>query len=120
MNGAGGVASLALYVAACVIAAALVGAVAWSFLGPASRQAMLVSAALAVAVQMVSFTVAWRFRARRLLLGWGVGSVLRLVALVGYAVAVAQTRPAALATSLVSFVGFLFVMTVVEPIFLRR
>jgi hypothetical protein len=108
-----------LYAAACVIAVALIGAVAWSFLDPAGRQAMLVSGMLAVGVQLVAFTVARRLR-RNIMVGWGLGSVLRLLVLVAYAVVMARIGRAALTPALLSFVGFLFVTTVIEPIFLKQ
>lgn len=109
----------ALYATACVIAVALIGAVAWSFVDPAGRQAMLVSGALAVVVQLVAFTVARQMR-RNIMVGWGLGSVLRLLVLVAYAIVLARVGRATLTPALVSFVGFLFVTTVIEPIFLKQ
>ena len=110
----------ALYAAACVIAVALLGAIGWGFLSPAAREVLLVSAALAVAVQLVAFLVARRFMGRNLMLGWGLGSLLRLVVLVVYAVFVAKNWPGPIAPALLSFVTFLFVTTVFEPVFLKQ
>lgn len=109
-----------LYAASCVVAVALLGAIAWGFLDGPARRVLLVSAALAVLVQMVAFTVARLLRRRNLMLGWGLGSLLRLVVLGVYAVVVARVWPAPLAPALLSFVGFLFVTTVFEPVFLRQ
>jgi hypothetical protein len=109
-----------LYAASCVIAIALIGAVAWAFTDAAGQQTILVSAAIALGVQLTAFTMARLLQPRHLLLGWGLGSVLRLVVLVIYAVVVARLWRAPLTPALLSFVGFLFVTTVFEPVFLKR
>jgi hypothetical protein len=74
-----------LYAASCVVIVALLGAIAWGFVGANARTAIAASAALAVGIQLVTFMVARLLQARHLMLGWGLGSVLRLVALVVYA-----------------------------------
>jgi hypothetical protein len=112
--------AFALYTVACIITVALIGAIAWSFVGAQGRHAMLVSAGLAVVVQMVAFAFARGMRRRNVMLGWGLGSVLRLVVLVVYALVAARMMRATLTPALVSFVGFLFVTTVIEPIFLKQ
>ena len=109
----------ALYAAACVILVALVGAIAWAFVDPAGRQGLVVSAGLTVVLQLVAFGIARGMQRRNLMVGWGLGSLLRLVALVIYALVVARLWRAPLAPALLSFVTMLFVTTIVEPIFLR-
>lgn len=111
---------LALYAVSCVVAVALMGAIAWALVSPSAREALLVSAGLAVVVQVLAFTVARLLQPRNLMLGWGLGSLLRLVVLVVYAILVAKVRPAALAPALLSLVAFLFVTTVFEPVFLKQ
>jgi hypothetical protein len=108
------------YTAACLVAIALIGAIAWAFTGATGRQAVAVSAGLALAVQLIAFVVARLLQRRHLLLGWGLGSVFRLVVLVLYAVVAARLWRIPIAPALLSFVAFLFVTTVVEPVFLRR
>ncbi|MEX2151802.1 MAG: hypothetical protein WD825_00590 [Gemmatimonadaceae bacterium] len=108
------------YAATCLAIVAVVGAVAWALVSPAGRQAVFASAALALGVQAIAFVVARLLRPRNLLLGWGLGSLLRLVALVLYALVVAKLWRAPLAPALLTFVAFLFVTTVIEPVFLRR
>jgi hypothetical protein len=112
--------AVVLYAAACVIAVALLGAAAWGFVDPSGRPALMASGGLAVAVQVVAFTVARALRDRHLMLGWGLGSILRLVALAVYAVLVAKVWRMPAAPALVSFVAFVFVTTVIEPVFLRQ
>ena len=109
-----------LYLASCIVAVALLGAVGWGLVQPAAREVLLVSAALAVGVQVVAFVVARRLMRRSLMLGWGLGSLLRLLTLVVYAILVAKRAEAQLAPALVSFVAFLFVTTVFEPVFLKQ
>ena len=109
-----------LYAAACLIAVALMGAMAWAFVPAGARDVVLASAGLAVAVQMVAFLLARRFIGRNMMLGWGLGSMLRVVVLVMYAVLVAKVWLAPLAPALLSFVAFLFVTTVFEPVFLKQ
>ena len=109
-----------LYAASCIVAMALIAAIAWSFLDGASRHAMLVSAGIAVGVQVLAFTVARLLLRKNVMLGWGLGSVLRLVVLVVFAVILARTARDTMTPALLSFVGFLFVTTVIEPIFLRQ
>ena len=108
------------YFVSCVLLIAIIGAIAWGVSQPRGQQAVLISAALALVIQMVAFGVARLLQRRNFLLGWGLGSVLRLVALVLYAVLVAKVWRAPMAPALLSFTGFLFATTVVEPIFLRR
>ena len=111
--------AFALYAAATVIAVALLGAIGWGFLSPAAREVLPGSAALAVVVQLVAFGIARRFIRGNVMLGWGLGSLLRFVVLVVYAILVAKGR-APVAPALLSFVAFLFVTTVFEPVFRRQ
>jgi hypothetical protein len=112
--------AFALYAAATAIAVALVGAIGWGFLSPAAREVLLASAALAVVVQLVAFGIARRFIRSNVMLGWGLGSLLRLVVLVVYAILVAKVWQAPVAPALLSLVTFLFVTTVFEPVFLKQ
>jgi len=108
------------YAASCVLIVAIIGAVAWAATEPAGRHAVLASAALALVVQTFAFAIVRLFQGKNLLLGWGLGSMLRLVALVLYAVVVAKLWRAPITPALLSFAAFLFVTTVVEPVFLKR
>ena len=112
--------AIGLYAAACVISVALLGAIGWSFTSPAGQRLVLISAALAVGVQLAGFAVVRLLAEKHLLLGWGIGSGIRVVALVLYALVVARLWQAPLAPALLSFAAFLFVTTVVEPVFLKR
>jgi hypothetical protein len=108
------------YFLVVVAGVGMVGLVAWAFTDATGRQTVLVSAAVAVAVQMAAFAVARSLRGKHLLLGWGLGSLVRLISLVLYAVIVARLWRAPITPALLSYVGMLFVTTVVEPLFLRK
>ena len=81
-------------------------------------RALRVSAGLAFAVQMATYLVAKRLAKRNLMVGWGVGSALRVVTLAIYALVVAPAlglpRPAAL----LSFTVILFASMLIEPLLL--
>ena len=108
------------YAIACVLAILLIGAVASMLTDAAGHRMILASGALALVVQFASFGVARAFLKSNVMVGWGLGSVLRALVLVIYGVAVAKLLRAPVAPALLSFVAFLFVTTVFEPIFLKR
>ncbi len=102
-----------------IIAVFALGVVA--FVGEVGRRAVVMSALVALVVQLAAFAIARAFRGRRqLMLGWGLGSLLRFVVLVLYGVVAARLLHAPMAPALLSFVAFLFVTTIVEPVFLTR
>ena len=109
-----------LYVLSCVLIVAILAAIAFAFAGPAGQRVVLASASLTIAVQILAFGIARALQRQNLMLGWGLGSVLRLVALVLYALVVAKLWRAPITPALLSFVAFLFATTVVEPVFLKR
>jgi len=108
------------YFLALVAGIGLVGGVAWMLAPASSRQAVFVSGGLAMVTQLMAFAIARALREKQVFLGWGLGSLLRLFALVLYAAIVARLWRAQVAPALLSFVAMLFVTTVVEPIFLKR
>lgn len=77
--------------------------------------AVRVSAVLALVVQLVTFVIARAMSRTSTMVGWGVGSALRLLALTIYAFLIAPAlhlpRPAAL----VSLAVFLFLSMLIEP-----
>ncbi|HJQ20683.1 MAG TPA: hypothetical protein VJ867_10065 [Gemmatimonadaceae bacterium] len=108
------------YIASCVLIVAIITALAATLISGSAIRIVLTGGLVALAVQLASFTIARVLRARNMLLGWGLGSALRLIALVIYAILVAKLWRAALTPALLSFAAFLFVTTVVEPVFLKR
>lgn len=107
------------------VAAAVVvglGLIIASFTVPESAlTAVWIAGAVAYAVQMLAFAVLLRARGREgraFMLAWAGGMALRFVTVV--AVALWATRAYAQATPLLmSLVAFVFVLLLLEPLFLR-
>lgn len=103
--------------------AVVVLGVAWAITAIASdaavSRAVWTSAVLAFGVQLVTFAVAWPFLAKNPLMGWGLGSLLRLLTLVLYALVGVGSFGLAAAPALLSLAGFFFVSMLLESLFLK-
>ena len=84
------------------------------------RSALSITAALAFLVQMVAFQIArlWQ-RKQNVIAGWGIGIALRFGVLVIFALIVAPRVGLPLSASLLGLATFLFVSTLIEPLFLK-
>jgi hypothetical protein len=112
---------VAAFAAAALLAIAVAaGALALVFHSPDGRRAVLVSAGVAFAVQLATFLTAWRLTPRNVVAGWGLGALLRLAALVVYALVVAQGGALPVTAALLSLAVFLFATTLIEPLLLKR
>jgi hypothetical protein len=106
------------------IAAALTGAtgaimtIVWST--PAEEKAIWLSAAIALVVQMLAFGVASLVRRDQAIVGWGLGALMRLVALSVYALVFVKALGLPATAALVSLATFFFLSTLVEPLLLAR
>lgn len=88
--------------------------------GADARRAVMVSAGLAVVVQLVAFAIARRAAARQnAIAGWGLGALLRMAVLAIYALVVVQALGLLSAPALISLALFFFVSTLVEPLLLH-
>jgi hypothetical protein len=112
--------SFAGFAAACIAIIAAIAALCALFTGPEARQAILASGLVALIVQLAAFTVTRLLLRTHAMVGWGIGSGMRLIALVLYSIVVAKLWRPPVAAALLSFAGFLFVTTLVEPLFLKR
>jgi hypothetical protein len=106
--------------AGIIIAATLV--LRMLFTTPAQRYAMLVSAGLAFAVQLGAYALVMPGRtgqgpAGELMIRWGMGAVIRLMALVLFAL-VARVMQLPLDAALVSLAVFFFLTMMAEPLLL--
>lgn len=88
-----------------------------SFKSPAEHRAILVSALLAFVVQMVTFVIA-RKASRNMMVGWGAGTLVRVLSVALYALIVVPAYGFPATAALVSVVIFLFVSMLVEPLLL--
>jgi hypothetical protein len=113
--------SWALYALAAVV---LIAGVGWlltlGFPGPRDAAAIRLSAAVAIVVQLAAFAVTKAIAQRHLIAGWGAGSLVRLTTLVVYALLAVKVLGVAPVAALVSLATFLFLSTLIEPLFLRR
>lgn len=110
------------YASAAVLLAALSAAVAAVALPAAEARGVQAAATLACAAQLVAFgmLVYARGRANLFLAGWVGGMALRLGVLAAVAVWVTRTGALPAATTLLSLAGLLFLLLLLEPVFLRR
>ncbi len=102
----------------------LIVSVGWlltlAFPGPRDATAIRLSAVIAIVVQLAAFAVTRAVMPRNLMAGWGAGSLLRLLTVVIYALLAVKVLGVAPVAALVSLATFLFLATLIEPLFLRR
>ncbi len=98
------------------LAAALVLGVAFD--APAERRAIWVSAGVAYAVQLLAFAIARLVLRDNVMLGWGMGVLMRLATLVAFALVFVKALGLPPSAALISLVIFFFVTTLLEPLFL--
>jgi hypothetical protein len=90
-----------------------------AFDGPAEQRAVWISAGVAYGVQMLAFAIARFVRRENVMLGWGMGVLLRLVTLVAFALVFVKALGLPPSAALISLVIYFFATTLVEPLFLR-
>jgi hypothetical protein len=121
VGGSSGLRSWVLYAVATV---ALIATVGWlltlALSGPGDATAIRLSAIVAVVVQLVAFAVTKALARWNLMAGWGAGSLLRFMTLVVYALIAVKGLGVAALPALLSLAAFLFVSTLIEPMFLRQ
>jgi hypothetical protein len=98
------------------LVAALVLGVAFD--APGERRAVWLSAGVAYGVQLLAFAIARLLRRDNVMLGWGMGVLVRLVALVAFALVFVNALGLPPSAALISLVIYFFVTTLVEPLFL--
>jgi hypothetical protein len=105
---------------AVALLAGLSVVVGW-LVGPNRAGGVWLSAAVAGAVQVVAFAmlVSSRRRGRDFMVSWASGMVLRFAAIAGLAFWVTRRTSLDAAVTLLSLVGFVFVLVLLEPLFLR-
>lgn len=103
-----------------VVALALL--VAWPLLDPSGRRGVLLAAAVALPVQILSYAALQRFRGEmnRFLAAWIGGTLFRMVVIAIAAVVVIRTDVAMATPMLLALASFLFGLLLLEPIYFRR
>ncbi len=91
-----------------------------AFPSDAERRAIMVSALVAFTVQIVGFAIARAMGREAMMLGWGIGALIRMatLAVFGFVLVKALALPANAA--LISLATFLFVAMVIEPLLLAK
>lgn len=111
--------TLAFVATASVLIAASAGVMVLVYTGAADRRAIAISAILAWVVQVITFAIARRMGPKDVIVGWGIGVGLRFVSLAVYALVVVARVGLPSASASLSFAVFLFVSTLIEPLFLN-
>lgn len=103
---------------------AVVIAVALALLLPAmrgagARRALWIDAWVSLVVQLLAFTVVRRIARRNVIAGWGVGVIIRFATIVLFALAIVPRLGLPVLAALLGMAIFLFITTLLEPLFLR-
>jgi hypothetical protein len=108
------------FFAAATIALVVIGymLLQLGFDSPGDAHALRISGMVAIAVQLVSFTIARRMPVSNLMFGWGLGTLLRVLVLTVYALLVVPALGLPRSAALVSVVTFMFVSMLIEPLLL--
>ncbi len=105
------------------VTAAVVLVLAWGatlvMKDPEVVRAVWISAAFAVAVQLAAFGLTRATQPANVIAGWGAGMIIRLAALAVYALPVVKSLGLPMGPALLSLATFLFVTTLIEPVFLK-
>lgn len=105
--------------AGAAIIAVAGGVMATVYGGAAERQAIVISALVAFVVQLMSFAIVRLSAGKNVIAGWGVGAILRFLVFVVYALVVVKAYGLPSTPALLSLAVFLFLSTLVEPLFLN-
>lgn len=97
---------------AIAVAGLLLGTLVWR--GPAERRALVVSATVAMAVQLLTFVLVRLAAREQLLKAWGVAVVVRFATLLVYALVVVRMAGLPAAPALLGLATFFFVSTLME------
>lgn len=93
----------------------------WPWLGPDGRRGVVVAGLIALAVQVVAFSLLLRFRGRMngFLAVWAGGTLVRMAVVVGVAVVTLRAGTAGAVPMLLALAGFFFGLLLLEPIYFR-
>jgi hypothetical protein len=85
-----------------------------------TTRAIWTSIGVAAVVQVLALLIGRSFGKDRVLVGWGIGALLRLLTVVVYGFAIIPALGLSLAPALLSLVVILFVTTLFEPFLLTK
>ena len=87
--------------------------------GAEERRAILISACIALPLQVATFTLARAVPREHVMSAWAGGALLRFIALFVYGFVLAKALGLPSGPALISFAAFLFVSTLIEPLLLK-
>ena len=103
-----------------LVAVILTVAAGWVLLlvypGAVGQKAIVTSALIALAIQLVAFVLLQLFKTRNVMAGWGLGALLRFGSLGVYAAIARNVLGLDMNTALVSLACFLFLSMLIEPL----
>ena len=110
------------YALTAVALTGLTGAITTQLVAASAVRAVWLGAGVAFAVQLVAFAalVALRDRGTLFMVGWAGGMFLRFSAVGALAFWLSRTDAFPRAAALISLAGFVFMLLLLEPLFLRR
>ena len=88
------------------------------FTSAEEHRAIMISAAIAVVVQLAGFAIGTLTMTANPIAGWGIGVLMRLFTLVVYGLVAVRVMSLPPGAALISMATFLFLTTLVEPFFL--
>ena len=107
-----------------VVTIGLVAVAAWlltlGLTGAGAVSAIGISATVALIVQIAAFAVTRTMASKNIIAAWGVGALVRMLTLFVYALLAVRVLGLPAAPALISLAVFLFLSTLLEPLFLRR
>ncbi|NJK42527.1 MAG: hypothetical protein HC937_02090 [Aquincola sp.] len=84
--------------------------------GATDQRAIVTSAVIALAIQLVAFILLQLFKGKNVMAGWGLGALLRFGGLGLYAMLAPKVLGLDLNSALVSLACFLFLSMLIEPL----
>ncbi|MFP5355271.1 MAG: hypothetical protein ACLGIK_08980 [Gemmatimonadota bacterium] len=87
--------------------------------GAGERRAIVISALVAFVVQLLAFAIMRLSAEKNVVAGWGLGAILRFLVFVVYVLVIIKALALPGSAAMISMAVFLFVSTLVEPLFLK-
>ena len=107
-----------------LVTIALVAIAAWlltfALTDAGGASAIFISATVAIVVQIAAFAVTARMAPKNVIAAWGAGALARMLTLFVYALLAVRVLGLPAVPALISLAVFLFLSTLLEPLFLRR
>jgi hypothetical protein len=112
--------AVGLFVLAQVVLLLAVGAgLSWLFRAPGDQRAILAAGWVAFGVQTLTFSIVRLVGKEQVIAAWGLGVLVRFAVVALWAFVLVPALGLAATPALISLAAFLFVSTVIEPLFLN-